>query len=402
MQVINDPGLAGLWGQSLSQGLQVLAQHKTQQIQRGKIAEGIQQLLPGTTPKQADAMSYLPDTVLSALVKSKMSSGSNEAMSKAIESAMGIGNEQQQQQVSPNQRYEEQAQAQVPQEQNPIEQPRTARNVPVAEQYMMNGLTKATEAQKPSTQPQQRSQEVIPQQPLHKQEAIQQQNPYKNLNPEQMLKVANLRTNRENALWKATEKSRNKMEEKAEYADTAIRSLDQIIDIAKKHGTIDPTAYALLDKAGFPMEGFLSDDELLINKSKGVFFKGLKADFGARITDNELNNWLKTIPTLMMTDSGKIIVAENMKLGMKADQKRNEIKDQIIERYGYPPRNLNSLVEHEAKPFIDSYAAEFKEKMKDPAGTSSDEMPSASLYPGRKITDSFTGKTLVSNGKDWV
>ncbi len=97
------------------------------------------------------------------------------------------------------------------------------------------------------------------------------------------------------------------------------------------------------------------------DKLSKEFIRSVKDVMGtARITNLEVETFLKTIPTLAQTDAGKHAVIRNLRIINSGKIVKKEIKDKIIRaNNGKRPYNLESLVDQVADPVLDKLAEEF-------------------------------------------
>lgn len=90
------------------------------------------------------------------------------------------------------------------------------------------------------------------------------------------------------------------------------------------------------------------------------FVRDAKAIFGARITDADLNAFMKTIPSLSLTDNGKKQIIKNMRLFNDAVEAEAKVMREIIkENNGKRPFNLREQVNERTKDILDGLAEEF-------------------------------------------
>ena len=108
-------------------------------------------------------------------------------------------------------------------------------------------------------------------------------------------------------------------------------------------------------------ESMTNPDTQEFDKLSTDFVKDAKQFFGNRITETEVELFLKTVPTLFQTDAGKKRVIRNMRLFNEAAQVRKKVMDEIIkENKGRRPRNLDSLIEERSSEKLDALAQEFR------------------------------------------
>lgn len=90
------------------------------------------------------------------------------------------------------------------------------------------------------------------------------------------------------------------------------------------------------------------------------FIRDAKNVFGARITDADLAAFMQMIPSLAVSDSGKLQIIKNMKNFNEATHiKAKVMKDIIKENNGNRPANLEVLVEERAEPELEKLAQDF-------------------------------------------
>ncbi len=103
-----------------------------------------------------------------------------------------------------------------------------------------------------------------------------------------------------------------------------------------------------------------SRDTEEFEKLTNDFVKDAKSIFGSRVTNLDLEQFLKTLPSLSQTDNGKKAVIRNLKNFNAAVQlKAKAVKDILKKTKGRRPANLEVLVEERIKPEMDKLAEEF-------------------------------------------
>lgn len=97
-------------------------------------------------------------------------------------------------------------------------------------------------------------------------------------------------------------------------------------------------------------------------KLQADFIRGAKDVFGARVTDKDLDFYMKMIPTLANTDRGKLTIIQNMREFQNLLIQRAEAMKKIIkENNGERPANLEILVDEMVSSDLDRSANEIKE-----------------------------------------
>jgi hypothetical protein len=104
-----------------------------------------------------------------------------------------------------------------------------------------------------------------------------------------------------------------------------------------------------------------NEDVEEFEKLSADFIKGAKAVFGTRITDADLNAYMKTIPTLMQSDAGKKRVIANLQEINAFAKKQATIAREIVKANGNRrPADLEQQVQDRMSEDLDVLAAEFK------------------------------------------
>ena len=111
---------------------------------------------------------------------------------------------------------------------------------------------------------------------------------------------------------------------------------------------------------GINLKSFLSPSSQEFDKLSKDFLRDVKKIFGARVTDNEVRQFLKTIPTLSQTDEGKLRIINNLELFNEAAKVKKQAFDDIIEsNAGFRPQNIEQLVKKRTKKQLDAIAKNF-------------------------------------------
>jgi len=126
---------------------------------------------------------------------------------------------------------------------------------------------------------------------------------------------------------------------------------------------ISPTAAVFLDKLGIPLGSLEDPSSELYHKLSQDLLKGLPETYGSRILKVEVDNFLKTIPTLMNSADGRRMIASNMlKLGEMKEIYYNEMRKQqknAIDNSKPLPKDFQQRIFDQVKPQIDKSNNEF-------------------------------------------
>ncbi len=126
---------------------------------------------------------------------------------------------------------------------------------------------------------------------------------------------------------------------------------------------VSPTQAVFLDALGIPLGALDNPGSELYNKLSQDLLKGLPETYGSRILKVEVDNFLKTIPTLLNSPDGRRMIASNMlKLGeMKEvfyNEMRREQKENLSSGKNFP-KDFQQNVFDQVKPQIDKINNEF-------------------------------------------
>lgn len=132
---------------------------------------------------------------------------------------------------------------------------------------------------------------------------------------------------------------------------TFIRSLDALSEI-KHVGKL----FEVLERR------ITNTDTQEFKKLSTDFLRDAKKFFGSRITENEVQMFLQTVPSLSQTNDGKRRVIRNMRIFNEGAILRKKAMDDLIkENGGNRPANLESLIDERIGDKLDSLANDFKE-----------------------------------------
>jgi len=162
------------------------------------------------------------------------------------------------------------------------------------------------------------------------------------------------------------------------------------IGMFTKNGELTPLASSQLSPEAQESVKLISDE-----------LSGAKDTFGARVTNFDLQSYMKRLPTLLNTAEGRRRVLRDLRLMNEINQTHDEGILNIIDRYGGAGKISISKAERIFKKEFAPKMKEFREEFANPEKSTFNELPSASRFPGRKIEDE-NGKIFVSDGKEWV
>jgi len=146
------------------------------------------------------------------------------------------------------------------------------------------------------------------------------------------------------------------------------KSLNEI-DVGKQAPIVGPLAGLIanpvlnfLGGVGLDIQrNFTSKDTEEFEKLSNDFVRNIKDVFGPRVTNTDLEHYMKTIPTLSQSDAGKLKIIRNIRSFNKIIRLRTQaMKDIIKENKGKRPANLELLVEERLNDELNEAAHNFK------------------------------------------
>lgn len=154
----------------------------------------------------------------------------------------------------------------------------------------------------------------------------------------------------------------------ANAARNNLKRLDRMEKLSKEGNLGIPAVNALLRSVskgifgfGIDLSSLMTADAQEFEKLSTDFIRDAKKIFGSRITDADLNAFLRTVPTLAQSKEGQVRIIHNMRQANKGAELKNKIMNDIIrENGGKRPANLQFLVEERAEPALNELAEEFE------------------------------------------
>lgn len=359
MNAIFDTNAGGRLGAALGTGLNQLAQHKLGQLskqyemqqERSRFVQGLAPLLGPDTANFLGALG--PDERKYALQNIGSLMQLNQQPGQSANALQGL------------QQGEEQQQLQEPQKQREV-----AQQQPQSTQQMTP--ERAQLIQDIFTSPQER----------REQEKLE-------------LEKKKLTSKEDLAAWKNTAKYR---EEILNTEQASIEALDYIKEAQRleKEGDFPSQAFASFLKGAEweDVPGFLSGNAEAFNKVLANFQRGVRDIYGGNVTNGEMEQFLKTIPTLYHTPEGREVIFAGMKKYYRAGKERAKIERQIIkENGGKPMQDLHERVNEKFSPIQKKLSKDFKKDIEKAKNLSSktSRLASVASYGAGKALSSIPG-----------
>lgn len=158
-----------------------------------------------------------------------------------------------------------------------------------------------------------------------------------------------------------------------------------------KDGELRPLAAASLSPEAQEATKLVADE-----------LKSAKETFGSRVTNFDIQSYMKRLPTLLNSSEGRRRVLRDLQLMNDINRMHHEGVLDVIDRYGGPGKISVSKAERIFKKEFAPKIKELREEFVRPDKKSFSDLPSASNYAGRKMVDEDTGQVFVSDGRNWV
>lgn len=309
LQILNELGQGEQLGQMLRTGLQGLAQSKLQQMQQQKTASSLGSLLGGLSADQARSLSMLPPELQQQFIKSELQRPSEEAYAQAL-GLGGLGGQQ----------------AGIP---------------------ALSGLGQP----QADTSLTQIGSEKLPR-----------------LNQRQATELAKLQEKRagrlekkEADLFKETKADRKEILESSQAAKQDLQDLKRLEELDKTGKLTSPAYNEFLTRSGLDIPALRSPESQEFLKIRQSFLRDAKKYFGSRVSNFELEQFLKTIPDLSQTPEGRKRVIANLKRFNRLPIERKKAMNEVLDKNdGIPPRDFLEQIDKKMKRRLDGIAEKFK------------------------------------------
>lgn len=186
--------------------------------------------------------------------------------------------------------------------------------------------------------------------------------------------------------FKVTKDVRSSLIKEARSAKENNMRLDRMTELMNSGKLISPLFNDFLKKLHLDLPALKNPKSQEFEKISTDMMRNAREIFGARVTNFEMQTFLKSIPTLSLTDEGKERVIRDLKILNSGPIIRQQLGSQIIkENRGIPPLDLEEQIEERFDPISQQLAEDFKAgiekeppqkkelpkgsiKMRDPAG----------------------------------
>lgn len=190
-------------------------------------------------------------------------------------------------------------------------------------------------------------------------------------------------------------------------------ALQQLEDLTNYGDMDSPLWITALRTLRLDSPALMKADSAVFEKVRNEFLPQMKATFGARITDKDLEMFIKGLPDLSQSKEGRLKVIKIMKEVNKASKARYDALKSIEKEHGDKlPYNIESLVEDRVETKLDHIADNlrkihvpgFGERISEQEPTQefkSAELPPAASFDGRVLRGPQGQQLKSVNGK-WI
>ncbi len=157
----------------------------------------------------------------------------------------------------------------------------------------------------------------------------------------------------------------NKEAKAAKNADIRLNRMQELIDRGQLSWPLTASlvkgASKIILGHGLDLSGLLTADTQEFDKLSQDFLRDAKDIFGSRLTNFDVDSFLKTVPSITQSEAGKRAVIRDLKIMNDAKKVKQSAMNEIIrENGGYRPPNIEELVNERVEPELDRLANEFR------------------------------------------
>lgn len=163
------------------------------------------------------------------------------------------------------------------------------------------------------------------------------------------------------------------------------------VGLVTKDGELRPTAAASLSPEAQEAVKLVADN-----------LSGAKDTFGARVTNFDLQSYMKRLPTLLNSAEGRRRVLRDLRLMNNLNSMHEQGVLDIVEREGGPEKISLSQAERRYRREHSKEIEQIKKEFVSPEKHIFSDKPDPKIYSGRIVVDEKTGERFKSNGTEWV
>lgn len=200
----------------------------------------------------------------------------------------------------------------------------------------------------------------------------------------------------ETEAYKITKDYRDKILDAYEGYNRTNMQLDRMKQLNKEDKLTTPLMAKVSESLGIPLSVLANPESEEYQKLSQDLMSNITKYFGNRILQVEVENFLKTIPTLMNSKEGRAKIIDNMQLLMEPQKMAYDAYKDIRKQGGKIPLDLHERVLEKMEPRLNKLAEKFRE-----SSDTLSAMPAPQQYKGQRIENTETGEIFMSDGNEW-
>lgn len=201
------------------------------------------------------------------------------------------------------------------------------------------------------------------------------------ITPAQRLSIKSAREQREDKLaslkkerfaeakeiMKLSKEDVKEIRSKASAAKQQKNDLERLIELEKDNKLDSATYDAFLTNSGLDIAALRSPESQEFNKIVNNFVRDIKSIFGARISNQEMEQFMKTLPSLSQSPEGRKRVVSNLMRIARENEKRGQLLNKILrDNKGSLPADWQVQIEDRMGKKLDKIAQAFKKDLSRP------------------------------------
>jgi len=371
-------------GNGISAALQGLAEGKLAKMKQAQQYDQNVRGLKALGVQNAEDVAHLPSNLLDMFVKQKIEEPSHKNYANALSSILGGGQYEKTQTPAFSESKEPEF---VRKEVTPSQKSQLKKYIESPQgkaKYSPKQIKQINEyLAKPSASVNAKNPKFVAPQPVpeQKQKGVQ----LEGLNPKQATEIAKLaleqqklaRQERSEA-FKETKALREELRTKKNSAKAKLEDLDRMEEL-EKEGKLDTAGYSeFLKRSGLDIPALMSEGSEEFNKIATNFIRDAKEYFGGRISNFEIEQFLKTVPSLSQSPEGrKRVIANLRRIEQLGVATYDAYKEVLKENGGVPPLDLGEQVDDKLDKKREAITKRFKEDLVKPVPQSQNQLVTA-------------------------
>jgi hypothetical protein len=178
--------------------------------------------------------------------------------------------------------------------------------------------------------------------------------------------------------YKMSKDTRKEIVQKAAAARQDLKDLDRLEEL-QKEGKLDTPGYIeFLKRSGLDIPALMEPGSEEFQKVSATFMRNAATYLGGRVSNYELEQFMKTIPSLSQSPEGRKRVIANLKYMTRgALEYNNALKEVIAENGGVPPYDLDEQIDSKVEKKIDKLGEMFKKDLAKPVPAAQNKLVTA-------------------------